>query len=133
MLIKSRVPGIDVAFHPCHPAPAFPIKYSTSNMHKHHQCSSGHTVPATGLLPDITRRIVHPDCLFNHKGKDPVATPGCRHHLQSVWVAMSCILNSFCRGKLSRFCKTLDTVSHSGFPSENMNISLFNSQVELIK
>lgn len=100
MLIKCRVPGIDVAFHPCHPAPTFPIKYLTSNMHEHHQCRFGHTVPATGLLPDITQRIVQPDCPFKHEGMARVVTPGCRHHLQSVWVGALCILNAFCRGKL---------------------------------
>lgn len=35
MLIKSRVPGIDVAFHPCHPAPIshqiFHIKYARAS------------------------------------------------------------------------------------------------------
>lgn len=93
MLIKLRVPGIDVAFHPCHPAPTFPIKYSTSNMHEHHQCSFGHTVPATGLLPDITRRIMHLDCPFKHERMALMAMPGCRHHLQSVWGRVLCIFN----------------------------------------
>lgn len=73
----------------------FPIKYSTLNMHKHHQWSFGHTVPAKRLLSDITQRIAHLDCPFKHEGMAFMAMPDCRHHLQSVWGSVmhfKCIL-----------------------------------------
>lgn len=68
-----------------------------------------------------TERIVHPDCPLKHGGMALVATPGCRHHLQSVWVGVLCILNAFCRGEITSLWRLLNTVSHS-FPLEKKNI-----------
>lgn len=52
--------------------------------------------------------------------------PGCRYHLRSVWVRMSCILNMFCRRKLppARLLNTLSLVHF--FLSQTMKI-LFNA------
>lgn len=52
--------------------------------------------------------------------------PGCRYHLKSVWVRVSCILNMFCRRKLppARLLNTLSLVHF--FLSQTMKI-LFNA------
>lgn len=86
MLIKSRVPGTDMTFYS-----HISIRYSASNMHKHHQCRLYLLQGYHLTLGKKKKRIMHLPCPVRHDEKAPVAMLGYRHHLQWVCFQVFCI------------------------------------------